>query len=61
MHILRVPVVKVALVSAITLPARSLAIPNVAELPICQKTLQLGPPLTKTTDELAAVVNVLPI
>ena len=45
------PVVRVALVSTMTLPANALAVPKVAELPTCQNTLQLGPPLLKTTDE----------
>ena len=55
------PVVRVALVSTMTLPANTLAVPKVAELPTCQNTLQLGPPLLKTTDEPDAVVSVLPI
>ena len=36
-------------------------VPRVAELPTCQNTPQLDPPLIKSTDEALAVVSVLPI
>jgi hypothetical protein len=45
------------------LPTKSVPVPRVAELPICQNTLQAtpGPPLMTTTDASLAVVSVLPI
>jgi hypothetical protein len=42
-------------------PAKFVVVPSVAELPTCQKTLSPSPPFVKTTDELLAVVSVLPI
>ena len=40
------PVFRVMLVSATIFPANTVAVSSVAELPTCQNTLQLGPPLT---------------
>ena len=54
-------VFRVMLVSATMFPANDVSVPRVAELVICQNTLQLEPPLLKTTDELLAVVSALPI
>ncbi len=54
-------VFKVMLVSARMLPRKVVVVPTIAELPTCQKTLQGEPPLIKMTDELLAVVRVLPI
>ena len=54
------PVVRVMLVSARMFPSNAVWVPRVAELPTCQKTL-LSPPFIKSTDELLAVVSVLPI
>lgn len=54
-------VFKVMLVSARIFPWNDVVEPIVAELPICQNTLQAEPPLVMTTDELLAVVSVLPI
>ena len=55
------PVMRVILVSAKTFPTKLVVVPSVAELPICQKTLQGLAPLISTTDEPLAVVRVLPI
>ena len=57
------PVVSVMLESARMSPVNEVPVPRVAELPTCQKTLlQLLPPLLMTvTDELLAVVSVLPV
>ena len=55
------PVVSVMLVSAIMFPRKSVPVPRVAELPICQNTLQQFEPLLVMTEELLAVVSVLPI
>src|SRR5579872_6478487 len=55
------PVVIVMLVNARMFPPNAVAVPMVAELPTCQKTLQMEAPLTTTTDEPLAVVKVLPI
>ena len=55
------PVFDVMLVSAMILPWNAVVVPMVAELPTCQKTLQSFPPLTTRTEELLAVVSVLPI
>ncbi len=55
------PLFTVMLVSARTFPANEVLVPKVAELPICQKTLQTVPPLIMFTDELLAVVSALPI
>jgi hypothetical protein len=54
------PVFKVILASASMLPVNEVVVPSVAELPTCQNMLLSGPPIT-TTDELLAVVRVLPI
>jgi len=56
-----VPVLRVMLERARILPAKSVVVPKVAELPTCQKTLAPFPPFVNKTDELLAVVNVLPI
>ena len=57
------PVVSVILVSARMCPSKAVFVPSVAELPTCQNTVLPGiaPPLIVTTDELLAVVSVLPI
>ena len=55
------PVFKVMLVSARMFPMNEVVVPRVAELPTCQNTLQPEPPLMMFTDELLAVVSVLPI
>lgn len=47
--------------SARILPIKFVAVPRVAELPTCQKTLQAFAPLIKTTEEAVAVVMVEPI
>src|SRR5487761_2640727 len=54
-------VFKVMLSCARILPANVVPVPRVAELPICQNTLQLWPLLITPTVELLAVVSVLPI
>ena len=59
--VLLVPVVMVTLLDASTLPRKLDPVPIVAELPICQKMLQLCPPLIIRTCEADAVVNALPI
>ena len=55
------PVVRVMLASARIFPWNEVVVPSVAELPTCQNTLQAGPPVVMRTDELLAVVSVLPI
>ena len=55
-----VPVVIVTLVNAMTVPRKFVPVPNVAELPTCQNTLQLCAPLTKFTLAPLAVVSALP-
>ena len=55
------PVFMVMLVSARMFPRNEVVVPSVAELPTCQKRLQPEPPLMIFTDELLAVVSVLPI
>jgi len=55
------PVPRLMLVSARMLPAKLVPAPRVAELPTCQKTLQLEPPLITWTEAPVAVVRVLPI
>src|SRR4051794_14799396 len=55
------PVFSVMLVSARMLPAKTVFVPSVAELPTCQKMLQLVAPLISATFEMLAVVKVLPI
>ena len=59
--VLLVPVVMVTLLDASTLPRKLEPVPIVAELPICQKMLQLCPLLIIRTCEADAVVNALPI
>ena len=48
-------------VNAKMLPTNVDPLPSVAELPICQNTLQAWAPLLKTTDEALAVMRVLPL
>ena len=55
------PVVRVSLVRARILPVKDVPVPSVAELPTCQNTLQLCAPLIGRTEEVLAVVRVLPI
>jgi hypothetical protein len=55
------PVFNVMLVRARMFPMNEVVVPRTAELPICQNTLQLEPPLIMLTEELLAVVSVLPI
>jgi hypothetical protein len=55
------PVVIVMLAIAITLPAKLVLVPKVAELPICQNTLQGFTLPVMRTDESLAVVRVVPI
>ena len=55
------PVSRVMLAKARILPTNVVFVPMVAELPTRQNTLQSVPPLIITTDELLAVVSVLPI
>lgn len=54
-------VFRVILVRARMLPTNAVPVPRVAELPICQKTLQSEAPLIKSTVALLAVVIVLPV
>ena len=54
------PVFMVMLVNARILPAKLEPVPSVAELPICQNTLQLWPPLMTRTCDADAVVSALP-
>lgn len=54
-------VFRVILVRARMLPINAVPVPRVAELPICQKTLQSEAPLIKRTVALLAVVIVLPV
>jgi len=54
-------VVTVSLVRAIRFPTKVVPVPSVAELPICQNTLPHSAPFVRTTEELLAVVSVLPI
>jgi hypothetical protein len=55
------PVFSVMLVSARTFPTNVVLVPSVAELPTCQNALQSIPLLITRTEELLAVVSVLPI
>ena len=55
------PVFRVMLVSARIFPWNEVVVPRVAELPTCQNTFESVKLLLKTTDELLAVVSVLPI
>jgi hypothetical protein len=41
-------------------PTKDVVLPNVAELPTCQKTLQACAPFSRTTDDPEAVVKVDP-
>ena len=54
-------VIKEMLVSARMFPVKTESVPSVAELPTCQNTRHSAPPRTMTTDELLAVVSLLPI
>jgi len=56
-----VPVVMVSLMLARMLPSKTVFVPRVAELVTCQNTFAAVAPLAKTTEELLAVVSVLPI
>ena len=51
----------VTLVAAKIVPKKLVPVPRVAELPTWKNTLQGKPPFIMTTDELLAVVSVLPI
>ena len=55
------PLFSVMLVSARIFPWNEVLVPRVAELPTCQNTFESVKLLEKTTDELLAVVSVLPI
>ena len=58
------PVSIVMLVYARICPSNAVVVPSVAELPTCQNILQPGvaePALIVTTEELVAVVSVVPI
>jgi hypothetical protein len=55
------PVFKVMLVNARMFPMNEVVVPRVAELPTCQNTSQAEAPLMGFTEELLAVVSVLPI
>jgi hypothetical protein len=55
------PVVSVMDDWASMLPANTVVVPKVAELPSCQKTLPACALLISTMDEPLAVVSVLPI
>jgi hypothetical protein len=57
----RVPPLRVMLVSAIIFPAKLLPVCMVADVPTCQKTLQGEAPPAKATVAPVAVVRVLPI
>ncbi|TDU84296.1 hypothetical protein EV138_6767 [Kribbella voronezhensis] len=54
------PVCRVMEVSARMVPRKLVAVPIVAELPICQNTLQDRAPLVSSTRLLEAVVSVDP-
>ena len=54
------PVVTVMLVSAMIVPMKLEPVPSVAELPICQNTLQAWAPLIRLTTLPEAVVNADP-
>jgi len=55
------PVFMVMLAIAMMVPWKSVVLPSVAELPTCQNTAHAPAPLINDTDELDAVVSVLPI
>ncbi len=59
-HGIFTPVVRVILERARMLPAKEESVPRVAELPTCQKTRSPFPPFVNRTEELLAVVRVLP-
>ena len=59
-HPMLARVSRVMLVSARMFPSKAVLVPIVAELPTSQNTLSSGPPV-RTTEELLAVVSVLPI
>ena len=54
------PVLRVISVRARIVPWKLVEVPSVAELPICQKTLQARAPLMRFTELLDAVVRVEP-
>ncbi len=54
------PVFAVMLVRARIVPRKTEVVPSVAELPICQKTLQAWAPLIRATRLAGAVVSVDP-
>src|ERR1700730_19074346 len=60
-HVIVAPLFRVMLVSARIFPANLVVVPRVAELPTCQNTFGSLRLLVKITDELLAVVSVLPI
>src|SRR6266446_1985693 len=55
------PVVMVSLIFARMLPAKAVLVPSVAKLPTCQNTFPAVAPLARTTEDLLAVVSVVPI
>ncbi len=55
------PVVTVSLIFARMDPSKAVFVPRVAELPTCQNTFPAVAPLARTTEELLAVVSVVPI
>jgi len=55
------PVFRVMLARARMFPSNAVRVPSVAELPTCQNTLQASALLMRRTEELLAVVSVLPI
>ena len=55
------PAVRVMLATARIFPVNAVPVPRVAELPTAQKTSVSGLLPLLTTDELVAVVSVLPI
>jgi len=54
-------VFRVILARARMLPTNAVSVPRVAELPICQNTLQAEAPLMRRIEALLAVVSVLPV
>ncbi len=55
------PVFNVMEVSAMMVPAKSVPVPNVAELPTCQKMLQASAPLISEMELFEAVSRVEPV
>src|SRR5260221_5177648 len=55
------PVVMVLLIFARMLPSKAVLVPSVVELPTCQNTFPAVAPLARTTEDLLAVVSVVPI